>query len=289
MRTIFAVFGDPIEHSLSPVMHNAAYKALGMDCEYHKFRVTMDDLEAAIMGARAMGFGGLNLTIPLKEKALEIVEPDPMALAIGAVNTIEFPGDAIAGITSITGIAGIAGHNTDGIGAVKALAASGVDIPGSRVLILGAGGAARAVAYQLAKDGARVTIANRTLGKAQELAENVRSVGDANGTGLEELSKLTADADIIINTTSVGMHPDTDRTLVTANMMHTGQVIFDIVYSPLNTRLLLEAKKAGAVTIDGIRMLVLQGAESFRIWTGIEPPVDVMEQAVRDVLEPMVF
>jgi len=277
------VFGDPVEHSLSPVMHNAAYKALGMDCEYHKFRVTPDDLEGAIKGARAMGFGGLNLTIPLKEKALGIVEPDTMAQAIGAVNTIEFSDDTIAGIT------GIVGHNTDGIGAVKALAASGVDIPGSRVLILGAGGAARAVAYQLAKDGARVTIANRTLGKAQELAGNVRSVGDANGTGLEELPGLTADADIIINTTSVGMHPDTDRTLVTADMMHAGQVIFDIVYSPLNTRLLLEAKKARAVTIDGIRMLVLQGAESFRIWTGIEPPVGVMEQAVRDVLEPMVF
>jgi len=259
-------------------MHNAAYKALGMDCEYHKFRVTMDDLEGAIKGARAMGFGGLNLTIPLKEKALEIVEPDTMAQAIGAVNTIEFPDDTIAGNT------GIAGHNTDGIGAVKALAASGIDIPGSRVLILGAGGAARAVAYQLAKDGARVTIANRTLGKAQELAGNVRSVGNANGTGLEELPKLTADADIIINTTSVGMHPDTDRTLVTADMMHTGQVIFDIVYSPLETRLLREAKKAGAITIDGIKMLVLQGAESFRIWTGIEPPVGVMEQAVRDVL-----
>ena len=277
------MFGDPVEHSLSPVMHNAAYKALGMDCEYHKFRVTPDDLEGAIKGARAMGFGGLNLTIPLKEKALGIVEPDTMAQAIGAVNTIEFSDDTIAGIT------GIVGHNTDGIGAVKALAASGVDIPGSRVLILGAGGAARAVAYQLAKDGARVTIANRTLGKAQELAGNVRSVGDANGTGLEELPGLTADADIIINTTSVGMQPDTDRTLVTADMMHAGQVIFDIVYSPLNTRLLLEAKKAGAVTIDGIRMLVLQGAESFRIWTGIEPPVGVMEQAVRDVLEPMVF
>ena len=262
-------------------MHNAAYKALGMDCEYHKFRVTLDDLKAAIIGARAMGFGGLNLTIPLKEKALEIVEPDTMAQAIGAVNTIEFSDETIAGIAGITGIVG---HNTDGIGAVKALTASGVDIPGSRVLILGAGGAARAVAYQLAKDGARVTIANRTLGKAQELAENVRSVGDANGTGLEELPELTANADIIINTTSVGMHPDIGQTLVTADMMHSGQVIFDIVYSPLKTRLLTEAKKAGAVTIDGIRMLVLQGAESFRIWTGIEPPVGVMEQAVRDVL-----
>ncbi|MBA1340861.1 MAG: Shikimate dehydrogenase (NADP(+)) [ANME-2 cluster archaeon] len=274
------MFGDPVEHSLSPVIHNAAYKALGMDCEYHKFRVTMDDLEGAIKGAKAMGFGGLNLTIPLKEKALGIVEPDIMARAIGAVNTIEFSGDAIAGI---------AGHNTDGIGAVKALAASGVDIPNSRVLILGAGGASRAVAYQLAKDGARVTIANRTPGRAQELAGNVRSVGDASGTGLEELPGLTENADIIINTTSMGMHPDTDRTLVTADMMHTGQVIFDIVYSPLETRLLREAKKAGAITIDGIRMLILQGAESFRIWTGIEPPVGVMEQAVRDVIEPMAF
>ncbi|MCK4928743.1 MAG: shikimate dehydrogenase [Methanosarcinales archaeon] len=273
MKTLYAVFGDPVEHSLSPVMHNAAFAALGMDCEYHKFRVTKDDLNEAINGAKAMGFGGLNLTIPLKEKAIRLVEPDLLAEAIGAVNTIEFTKD------------GLVGHNTDGIGAVNALKSSGIVIPHSNVLILGAGGAARAVAYQLAADGARVTIANRTLERAVELARNVGSVGHAVGTGLDGLSRLVADSDIVVNTTSVGMHPDTGSTILSADAMHAGQVIFDLVYNPLRTRLLKEAENAGAITIDGVMMLVLQGAESFRIWTGVKPPVDKMEQAVRAVLE----
>ncbi|MCK4937470.1 MAG: shikimate dehydrogenase [Methanosarcinales archaeon] len=272
MKTLYAVFGDPVEHSLSPVMHNAAFAALGMDCEYQKLRVTKDDLKEAIHGAKAMGFGGLNLTIPLKEKALRLVEPDPLAEAVGAVNTIEFRGDSIIG------------HNTDGIGALNSLKSSGVVIPHSEVLLLGAGGAARAVAYQLASKGARVTIANRTPERAVELATNVSSVGRAEGTGLEDLTSLVEQSHIIINTTSVGMHPDTDQTLVTEDMLHAGQVVFDLVYNPLWTKLLKEANKARAITVDGIKMLVLQGVESFRIWTGADPPVDIMERAVRDVL-----
>jgi shikimate dehydrogenase len=273
MKTIYAVFGDPVEHSLSPVMHNAAFKALGMDCEYHKFRVKMDDLETAIMGARAMGFGGLNLTIPLKEKALEIVEPDTLAQDIGAVNTIEFKDGRLIG------------HNTDGIGSLRALQLSGVVIPNSRVLILGAGGAARAVAFQLALSGAKVTIANRTAQRAHSLAENVSSVGEAKGTGLEDILEPATQSNIVINTTSVGMHPDIDKTPITADMMRPGLVVFDIVYNPLKTRLLIDAEKAGAITIDGLKMLVLQGAESFRIWTGVEPPVKVMERAARTALK----
>ncbi|MDF1557005.1 MAG: shikimate dehydrogenase [ANME-2 cluster archaeon] len=273
MKTIYAVFGDPVGHSLSPVMHNAAFEALGMDCEYHKFRVTKDDLKAAIHGAKAMGFGGLNLTIPLKEIALRLVEPDPIAKAIGAVNTIEFSKGSIIG------------HNTDGIGAVHALRSSGVVIRDSNVLVLGAGGAARAVVYQLVQDGARVTIANRTIERAEKLADNVSSLGTARGTGLEDLPGLVEQSHIIINTTSVGMHPDTGQTLITSDMMHSGQVIFDLVYNPLQTRLLEEAKKAGAITIDGVKMLVHQGARSFRIWTGVEPPPNVMERSVKDVLE----
>jgi shikimate dehydrogenase len=149
---------------------------------------------------------------------------------------------------------------------------------------MGAGGAARAVAYQLASKGARVTIANRTPKRAVELAANVSSVGRVEGTGLEDLARLVEQSHIIINTTSVGMHPDIDQTLVTEDMMHAGQVVFDLVYNPLQTKLLKEAKKAGAITVDGIKMLVLQGVESFRIWTNAEPPVDIMERAVRDVL-----
>lgn len=272
MKTIYAVLGDPIEHSLSPVMHNAAFFYLGMDCEYHKFRVGRDDLEHAILGARAMGFGGLNLTIPLKEKALEVVEPDELAEDIGAVNTVEFSRDAIIG------------HNTDGMGALNALKLSGVVIPKSKVLILGAGGAARAVAFQLALSGARITIANRTIGRARVLADNVSSVGEALATGMDSLDKLISGSDIVINSTSVGMHPDVNKTLVTSDMMHPGLVVFDLVYNPLKTRLLQEAEKAGAIAIDGVKMFVLQGARSFEIWTGKKPPLDVMERSVRKAL-----
>lgn len=272
MKTIYAVLGDPIEHSLSPVMHNAAFSHLGMDCEYHKFRVGRDDLEHAILGARAMGFGGLNLTIPLKEKALEVVEPDELAEDIGAVNTVEFSRDAIIG------------HNTDGMGALNALKLSGVVIPKSKVLILGAGGAARAVAFQLALSGARITIANRTIGRARVLADNVSSVGEALATGMDSLDKLISGSDIVINSTSVGMHPDVNKTLVTSDMMHPGLVVFDLVYNPLKTRLLQEAEKAGAIAIDGVKMFVLQGARSFEIWTGKKPPLDVMERSVRKAL-----
>jgi len=135
---LFGVLGDPVSHSLSPAMHNAAFKALGMDCEYHAFRVSPETLRDAIHGAFALGFGGLNLTIPLKEKALEIVKPTELAKHIGAVNTVDFKN-------------GITGHNTDGLGAMKALEGGGVHVRGKNVLLLGAGGAARAIAFTLAK------------------------------------------------------------------------------------------------------------------------------------------
>ena len=269
---LFGVLGDPVSHSLSPVMHNAAFKALGMDCEYHAFRVGPSSLSDAIHGAHALGFGGLNLTIPLKEKALEIVNPSEPAKQIGAVNTIDFKN-------------GIAGHNTDGIGAKRALVEKGIDIKGKKILLLGAGGAARAVAFELAKDGANILIANRTLDRAELLAKEVSKVGKASATGLDDLRSGIDDCDILINSTAVGMFPRISETMVTSEMMHSNLVVFDIVYNPVNTRLLEEAKKAGAKTIDGVMMLVHQGAEAFKIWTGKIPPIDVMEKAVREKLK----
>ncbi len=268
---LFGVLGDPVSHSLSPVMHNAAFKALGMDCEYHAFRVSPDNLHDAIRGALALGFGGLNLTIPLKEKALGIVEPSELAKQIGAVNTVDFK-------------KGIKGYNTDGIGAKMALAGNGIEIKGKNVLLLGAGGAARAIAFQLAKDGASVIIANRTFERAEALASEVRKVGSVSASGFEDLKARIRECDILINSTSVGMSPGTSETIVTSDMMHKDLVVFDIVYNPMNTRLLREAKKAGAKAIDGVMMLVYQGAEAFKIWTGQSPPVDVMEKAVRERL-----
>jgi len=271
MKSVFAVFGDPVQHSLSPRMHNAAFAELGMDCVYHAFKVRRETLRDAILGAKAMGFGGVNLTVPLKEEALGIVDADPLAAMIGAVNTVDLKD-------------GIRGYNTDGIGAKRALADAGVDVAGAKVLIVGAGGAARAIGFQFAHDGADVTIANRTEKRALDLARDVSSIGTAHGTGLEKLTDLIAEADILVNSTTLGMQPDTGSTIATADQMHPDLMVFDIVYNPLETRLLREAKAAGAATVNGVMMLVHQGAEAFRIWNAVEPPIDVMRKAVMEAL-----
>jgi len=274
MMKVYAVLGDPIGHSMSPAMHNAAFGALGMPCIYHAFRVRPLDLKDAIYGAKALGFGGLNLTIPLKEEALKYVEPDPIAARIGAINTIDFAD-------------GITGHNTDGIGAMRALEDAGVPVAGRNVLIIGAGGAARAIAFQFGYSGGEIVIANRTRERADRLASDVSAglselgkTPSIESIGLGALPEKIADADILINATSVGMHPDVDATPVPAGLLRPGLAVFDIVYNPRRTRLLLEAEQKGATVIDGVRMLAHQGAEAFSIWTGRKPPVDVMVEAV---------
>lgn len=279
MKQVFGVFGDPVGHSLSPAMHNAAFSALGMDCIYHAFRVTPEKLEKAILGAGAMGFGGLNLTVPLKEKALkfDFIKPDPLAERIGAVNTIVFRESGE-----------IQGYNTDGLGARQALLDSAVEVMGSKIIVAGAGGAARAIAFQFAADGAEITVVNRTEERAVELAKEISSAtlpGKIIGSGLSGLKELLLDADVLINTTTLGMHPNTDLAIATAEELHSNLTVFDIVYNPLETRLLREAKAAGARTISGVLMLVYQGAEAFRLWTGVEPPVELMKKTVLEALQ----
>jgi shikimate dehydrogenase len=278
MKQVFGVFGDPISHSLSPAMHNAAFSALKMDCIYHAFRVRPDNLEKAILGAEAMGFGGLNLTVPLKETALKLkcVKPDPLAEKTGAINTIVF-----------NSFGGITGYNTDGLGAKKALLEAAVEMGGSNIVIVGAGGAARAIAFQLVADGAEITIMNRTEERAIELAKDISAAalpGRIKGTGLSGIKDLLKEADILINTTTLGMHPDTDTAIVAAEDLHSRLVVFDIVYNPLETRLLREAKAVGAKTVSGVLMLVYQGVEAFKLWTGIEPPVELMKKTVLEAL-----
>lgn len=266
---IFGIFGDPIEHSLSPAMQNIALRAMGEEACYHAFRVRREDLKDALLGAAAMGFAGLNLTIPLKEKALELdfLKPDPLARAIGAVNTVSFAGQDE-----------IAGYNTDGWGALLALQDAGVKISGKSVLIIGAGGAARAIAYTLGQEGAEISIANRSLKRAEELAALV----GAEGFCLDDLARLVPQADIIINCTSVGMH-EGDARLLAGRLLQRDQAVFDIVYNR-QTPLLQDARAAGAVAVDGVMMLVYQGAKALQIWTGKKAPVDVMERAVREAL-----
>jgi len=272
VKKVYGVIGNPIEHSLSPVMHNAAFEALGLDAIYLAFKVAEHDLGDAIRGAKSLGIAGLNVTIPLKEKALAFVEADDIASRIGAINTIDFTSETPTG------------YNTDGIGALTVLKERVGEIKGKEVLILGAGGAARAIAFYLDTEGARLTIANRTEDRAAMLASSLHNA-DFISLSEEELKRHIKDADILINTTSVGMYPRADATLVNAGMMHSRLVVFDIVYNPAETKLLREAKKAGVQTIiEGVKMLVYQGAASFRIWTGMEPPVEVMEAAVRKAL-----
>ncbi len=267
---IFAIFGDPVEHSLSPSMQNAALLALGLDGCYIALRVAQEDLSLALLGAQAMGFCGVNLTIPLKEKALEMdfLRLDPLAEAIGAVNTVSFAGR-------------MTGYNTDGWGALLALQKAGVAVRGRSVLLIGAGGAARAIGYTLAEEGADVCIANRSLERGRQL---VASLG-AQACGLGDLDRILPGMDVIINCTSVGMR-EGDGRLLEGRLLRRGQAVFDIVYNR-ETELLRDARLAGARAIDGVMMLVYQGAKALQIWTGREADagvVDMMERAVREGL-----
>ncbi len=265
---IYGIFGDPIEHSLSPAMQNAALKAMGIKACFYAFRVGEDRLEDALLGAQAMGFAGLNLTIPLKEKALElgILQPDPLARAIKAVNTISFSER------------GIFGHNPDGWGARLALQESGIPIKGRTILIIGAGGAARAISYTLKQEGAQIHIANRSASRAEDLAAQI----GAKGYDISHLKSLAASPEIIINCTSVGMREEDPR-LLDPDSFHEGQAVFDIVYNR-ETELLQDARRAGAAVLDGVMMLVYQGAKALEIWTSRKAPAAVMERAVREAL-----
>ncbi len=265
---VYGLLGNPVGHSLSPPMHEAAYDELGLEARYATFEPDPDDIDDAIHGADALGIAGLNVTIPFKQAALEIVAPEDLATRIGAVNTIDFSGSGPP-----------TGYNTDAVGALRALRDHDVAIDGERAVVVGAGGAGRAVAFGLADAGATVAIANRTEATARELADEVPR---ATGHGLADLEQLLPDADVLVNATSVGM--EEDATPVPADALHGDLAVLDAVYRPLETRLLRDAADAGATTVDGAWMLLYQGVEAFEIWTDRDAPVDVMNEALRSWL-----
>ncbi|MFP8954495.1 shikimate dehydrogenase [Natrialbaceae archaeon A-arb3/5] len=265
---VFGLLGNPVGHSLSPPMHEAAYEACDTDARYVTFEPDRDEIGAAVEGAAALGITGLNVTIPFKQDVLDLVEPDDLASQIGAVNTIDFTGDG-----------GPTGHNTDAIGALRALREYDVTVEGARAVVVGAGGAGRAISFGLANAGATVDVANRTESTAHELAAEVP---DATGHGLDELEPLLADADVLINATSVGM--EEDATPVPADALHGDLAVMDAVYRPLETRLLRDAADTGATTVDGAWMLLYQGVEAFELWTDREGPVETMNEALRSRL-----
>ena len=263
---VFGLLGNPVGHSLSPPMHEAAYDELGLDARYVTFEPEPADIAAAIDGAEALGITGLNVTIPFKRDVLECVEADDLATRIGAVNTVDFTGETPTG------------HNTDAIGALRALRDHDVTVEDARAVVVGAGGAGRAVAFGLADAGATVGIANRTESTAHNLAAEVPNA-TGHGLGADELTDLLAEADVLVNATSVGM--EEDATPVPPEALHGELAVLDAVYRPLETRLLRDAADVGATTVDGAWMLLYQGVEALELWTGRDAPVDAMNETLR--------
>ena len=272
---IVGLIGHPVEHSFSPPMHNAAFQSLGMDYAYVAFDVNPNDLSSAIEGARSLNIKGFNVTIPHKIEVMQYLnELDEVASLIGAVNTIDFKN--------------LKGYNTDGIGAVRAIEEVST-IKDKDVIVAGAGGASRAISFYLAKFGANsITILNRNVNKAQNLAEDVLKSDLISDVRLDSISQINGyldNADILVDTTPLGMDPHIDDApIARADNMHENLVVFDAVYNPNETVLIKEAIKAGAKPVYGIKMLLYQGAESFKIWTGQDAPIDVMEKALNEYL-----
>lgn len=268
---VCAVIGDPIEHTLSPTMHNAAFEHLKLDFVFLAFRVTSDELENAVRGACALGIRGLNVTMPHKNSVVEFLdEADPAVKFLGAANTI------------LNQSGRLKGFNTDGVGALKALKQNGVNLAGKKVLLLGAGGAAKAIAFSLAKEVDELCILNRDAVKARELASVLEPFGKkivGNELSPKQLQQKLQDSDVLINATFVGMTPYASDSLVKPDWLKPELTVMDIVYNPVETKLLRDARASGAKVINGVEMLLYQGASSFEIWTGCKAPVDVMRKA----------
>lgn len=272
---LVGIIGHPIAHTLSPAMHNAAFAEMGMDWCYLPFDVRSRELGVALAGLGALGCQGLNVTIPHKQAVVECMSRlSSEARLIGAVNTIEFRGKRPVG------------HNTDGRGFVHAFEGEwGEKLTGKRVLLLGAGGAARAIAVQLLVEGVdHLTLANRTVKKAQRLVESyrrrfARKRVMALPLQADRLAPIVREVQIIINATLLGMRSE-DRSPIPAGLLRPGLTVCDLVYKPPMTTLLREAQSVGARTLNGVGMLLWQGVLAFKIWTGKKPPVDVMKQAL---------
>lgn len=260
-----AVVGSPIRHSLSPAIFNAAFEAAGLDWAYAAFEVTGGHGSAAVDAMRALGLAGLSVTMPLKgEVAAAVDECSPDADALGAVNCV----------VPVQGR--LRGESTDGEGFVRSLLDAGVDPNGARCLLLGAGGAARAVAQALARHGAgEVVVANRTQKRAEQAAALAGPVGST--TTLDDLERRLAAAEVVVNATSVGMGGGGSP--LGALTPVSGQVVADLVYQPITTPLLASAAAAGCRTVDGVGMLVHQAALAYELWTASSAPLEAMKAA----------
>lgn len=261
---LYGVIGNPVRHSLGPLMHNAAFSHIGINAVYLAFESS--DIKGAISGMRSLGIKGMSVTIPYKSTIIPLLdEIDPLAKEIGAVNTVVNKNNRLIG------------YNTDASGGLKALEEA-VSVNGKTCIIVGAGGAARAIGFILKKNNVSLLIANRSVEMGRELCGSL----DARFIKAEQLSDVKAD--ILINTTPVGMSPDIGSCPVPENALKPGMTVMDIIYNPKTTRLLRLAASRGCRVVEGISMFIYQGSEQFRLWTGQEPPVDVMIKVVEEYL-----
>ncbi len=275
---IYGLLGYPVTHSLSPVMQNAAFTETKCDAVYLCFSVPPNALHQAVEGIRGLGIQGANVTIPHKIAILKYLDKvDSRAADIGAVNTI----------VNQDGV--LVGYNTDGLGAYQALEAAQIPVNNQRITLVGAGGTTKAIAYHLAPSCKSLVIINRTEMKAIKLALTLQKQFHKPIIGKPltscTLKQALRSTDLLINTTSVGMYPECDRSIIPHTMLHSNLVVFDVVYNPLSTRLLREAREAGATTLNGLQMLVHQGAQAFRLWTDLEPPISIMYRSALHILE----
>ena len=279
----FGLLGHPVKHSLSPVMHAASFRSLGVAAEYVCFDVPPEALSERLALCRAEGFNGLNLTIPHKEAAVRLMDRlDGSARLFGAVNTV------------LIQKSGYTGFNTDAVGFLEDLKASRDMTPeGLRVLILGCGGAGRALAIACVRDGAaEVGLANRTAGKAAALAEEISELlpdADAQVNVLssdpEAWARYCHESDLIVQCTSTGLQPD-DASILPPAAFRTGQLLYDIVYTSRVTPTMRSAAEAGADTLNGAGMLVQQGAAAFTVWTGLSADIAAMRTALESHIYP---
>jgi len=264
---ICCLIGDPVEHSLSPIIHNAGYQALRINYAYISFQVS--EIRRAIEGIRGLGIRGASVTIPHKTSAIKYIDKiDPLAEAIGAINTI----------VNDDGV--LTGYNTDGDGALKALETV-TKLSGKKAILIGGGGAVSAIAVGLKAKGVKLVVLNRTETKAKELAQKVSAGGFG---GLNKLSEISS-ADILINATPVGMWPKLGQSIIPKDLLHNRLTVFDIVYNPRETRLLIEARERGCAVVYGYKMLLYQAVKQFELFTGLKAPLPAMESALAQALE----
>ncbi|MGE6364389.1 shikimate dehydrogenase [Bacillus paramycoides] len=271
MKQLYGVIGNPIGHSLSPVMHNDAFEHLNMDAHYHAFLVEEETLGEAVKGLKVLGISGFNVTTPHKVAIMEYLdEVAPLAEQIGAVNTVVHREGKLIG------------YNTDGIGFVRALQSISKDpLQEKRILLIGAGGASRAIYFSLADVGVKaIDIANRTVDKAENLIAGCMGNVNSHALSLERAAEVQGEYDIIIQTTTIGMHPLVEYTPLEIRSLKQGTIVSDIIYNPFETKILGDAKEQGATIQNGIDMFVYQGALAFEMWTGCVPNIDRMKQLV---------